>query len=170
MVTTGGKAALVFTDRGGLLVAEQPVDALDRRELDRIQHTLSQLDERLRLRIHVRQDGRPVWTVQEHVGERASLDGYMTVLYWTDDHGEPKPLTWAIVDRVKQLEGNNPFRQAMLANEQVVATARRNLREAGEEAAGDIEPRLKETRSAALHRSQGLRRSRDRRRARGENV
>lgn len=139
---------------------------------DAFDRELKRLDARLFLELRLLETGQPVWAVTEHVGERAGGPSpYRTVCYWTDEQtGEPLPLTWRLLDKVKALEGGwaRVMPALLAAEERVTAEANREIREHVQAMADDMEPRMRETRSAVLHRSVGLRMARDRRRARGE--
>ena len=158
---------IVFTRAGPLVLAEASV------EQEAFQRELRKLDARLFLERHLLNDGRPVWTVQEHVGERAGGPSpYRTVCYWDDDHGDPLPLTWRLLDKVKQLEGGweTVMERMLETTEGKVAMSQAALRDDATEIAADVLPRMKDTRSAVLPRSQSLRMSRDRQRANGKVV
>lgn len=157
---------LVYTEVGrGLVVCEAPVEAQS------ITRALKQLSDRLFLELHLTQGHGYVWTVQEHVGENAGGSPYRTVLYWTDGEGIPLPLTWRIVDKVKQLEGDAVVRITAAKEEGLRRrqAALAEVREAAAEMAGEVQKAMRPGHSAVLPRGVGLRMARDRRRARGEN-
>jgi hypothetical protein len=162
--------AIVFSQHYGgarpFVVVENSVDE------DMIGRALKRLSPNLFLEKRLRTDGTPVWAVTEHVGERAgATNPYRTVCYWSDPvTNEAWPLTWRLIDKVASLEGGLDGMVARIDehNARITQTANRELREAVDYMAHDMEPRMRETRSAVLHRSVGLRMARDKRRARGE--
>ena len=107
-------------------------------------------------------------TVKYHLGSGARPS---VVLEWRDQDG-PKPLTMAIVEQVKKQEGamSTAFNEAQLANavkrEQAIQAVGDGtydiVMSGGKSAAGK--------KSVNLPRSQSLRMSRDRARARGERI
>lgn len=151
------------SDVGGLAVVFNPADE------KQITQALRRLDDRLFLDPEVEPLGPYVYmTVKYHLG---SGHPPSTVLEWRNPDGSPKPLSMGIVEQVKRQEGAmaTAFHDAMIANE---LKRQKAIQDVGE-AAHDIAVRVKSaagTRSVNLPRSQSLRRSRDRQRARGENV
>ena len=149
---------------GSLAVVENTVD---RR---RIERELRGLDPQLFLDAEIDLRHRFVWTVKYHVGSEHPPH---LVFEWRDQKtNEPLPLTMGIVDRVKRLEGagHTVFREVSEHNRRLVAEREARSDQAYTDITNDMEPRMRDTRSAVLHRGVGLRMSRDKRRARGEKV
>ena len=135
-----------------------------------VTRALRRLDDRLFLDPEVEPLGPYVYlTVKYHLG---SGHPPSTVLEWRNPDGTPKPLSMGIVEQVKRQEGAmaTAFHDAMVANE----LKRQKAAEAVGEAAYDIAysggRSAAGTRSVNLARGQSLRRSRDKRRARGEKI
>ena len=107
------------------------------------------------------------WTVKHHIG---SGQPPIPVLEWRDYNG-PKPLTFAIVEAVKRREGGleDAVRKVLAANEKKRQETEKQVGDDAYEVALDARKATGKT-SAVLPRSQALRRSRDRQRARGNKV
>lgn len=147
----------------GLLV---PAQAMDEKAIDR---ALQRLDPRFVLTSRVsRRYQCVVYGVVLVQGDQPAVPWFE----WTDDYSRPLPLSSALLDEAQKLRprGGVSAQEAMAANEAAQERAEAETRAELDEIAADIGPRISETRSALLHRGQHLRRSRDRRRARGENV
>ena len=141
----------------GLLLAEE--EATLAREL-------WEYDRNLKLKSSVDAAGRTWWSVRAHVGSEMP-DRF--VCTWMDESGEPLPLSWGLLDLVKQLDPNT--RSVYLDEDQRDAQVRATL---AKQKADDQEALASDWSSPhgrpVLPRSQSLRRSRDKRRSRGENV
>jgi hypothetical protein len=156
---------LVHQRKGGLLVAEQ---AAVPRE---IASALRRVDPRLELRQEIdRRYHSYLWRVFVTVPDRPSV----WLFDWREEMGDPlsrpRPLSHGIVSEAseRRLGSRRAPGDPLAAND---AERERDNREAEElfETAAD-EARRRNGRLPALHRSPGLRRSRDRARSRGEHV
>lgn len=113
---------------------------------------------------------RIVWTVKYRVGHGAVL-----VTDWRDPVTlEPLELSWGLWSKIKVRENRNmhDVRAELQKENEKLREQRANAQYlAYEEIARDLIPRIKGAgHSAVLHRSQALRRSRDRARSRGHRV
>lgn len=150
---------------GGLAVAFSPTDQKS------IQRELEQLDRHLFLDPEVETvgPGAPYvfMTVKHHIGSEYPP---VLVLEWRDSNG-PIPLSHAIVERVKRQEGGlDGLVQKIIAENKAKQDA--VVKKVGDESydvALDAKKATGKT-SAVLPRSQALRMSRDRARARGKKV
>jgi len=149
--------------RGGLLVAEETAapasirDALKRIHPDLIlgQEVDSAWSQWV-WKVLLRQGDRPaIWLFDW----REALD---------DPRSRPRPLSFAIVEEAatRRVGSRRPVTDPLLANDEL---QRKHDEESIEEALGIAREVRKRPRSP-VHRSQGLRMSRDKARARGENV
>jgi hypothetical protein len=104
----------------------------------------------------------------EVAGDKPSV----CIAEWRDELGRPLPLSSGILERVRsqRARGGVAAQEAFASNEAMIEAAIRESDEAMDEIAEDVGPRIAGKRSAVLHRGHHLRRSRDQRRARGENV
>jgi hypothetical protein len=143
---------------------------LDQKAIDA---ALKRLDERLFLdpEVDVTQSYL-YFTVKYHV---AGDQPPVLILEWRhppqNGHiGEPKELSYGIVEAVKQREGGSEglVERVIAKNRERQERIDRDKVENLLEVMQDIAPRLKPTRSAVLHRGEHLARSRRKRRARGE--
>lgn len=154
-------------DVGSLAVVEQT------QERKAVERELRSLDRNLFLDPEVAFDRNGerefVWTVKEHIGSERPPH---LVLEWRDAGGRPLPLTYGIIDAVRQTEGKGEtiFTEISEHNERLRRERAARAEEAHEEIMRDMVPRLYDTRSAILHRGVHLRMSRDKRRARGWRV
>lgn len=94
------------------------------------------------------------------------------VTEWREETGRPLPLSSGILERVRsqRARGGVAAIEAFAANEAMQERNRREADEAMDEIGEDVGARISEKRSAVLHRGVGLRRARDKRRARGEKA
>lgn len=133
-----------------------------------VERALKQRDQDLRLQ------GWPsithdciLWKVVRYAGPDRPPD---TVCVWQSDRGEPYPLSSGLLDMVDRLDKNS--RSTYLSEDQRDARERdrlaRDKQAAYEDLAQDYEKRAK--RDPMLPRSQSLRLSRDKQRARGKKV
>lgn len=141
------------------------------REKDEIQAALRKIDPRIFLEKQVTFEQEAVWCVVVEVGGDQPP---MTIMEYRDEEtGKPIPdLGWRVVERVQKMDrdGGRLAAKVIRQNKERIDRARADARAHWEEIGKDFEQRMKPTRSAVLHRGQHLRRSRDKRRARGENV
>lgn len=148
----------------GLYVVEYAADS------DSIDRDLRRHDDRLFLTYEIdpRFDAKVYVVLCEVEGDRPPL----AVCEWRDEYGRPLPLSSGILDKVKSLapRGGVAAQEAFAANEAMVEAAKREADEAMDEIAEDVGDRMAGKRSASVHRGQHIRRARDKRRARGENV
>ncbi len=107
-------------------------------------------------------------TVKQHVGS-----GYppIPVLEWRDSRG-PWPLSMALVEKVRRREWAmvGAVEAVVRANKDRMEKASRDVGDAAFDIAMSDGPKATGKRSALLPRSQSLRQSRDRARAKGRNV
>lgn len=146
--------------RGDIAVVE------NRSDLEAINKELSKLDDKLFCAWNVTPTGRQAWVVYEWIGDSVPPH---RVLTWTDESGNPKPLTWAIVDAVKSTEGGaDRLWESIMADEEkrqqgisanLVANVAGIIAEDGRKAEGKV--------GALLPRSVSLRQARDRQRRQG---
>lgn len=154
----------VYTENGnGLVLAEQ---ASDERAL---QLALKRLDEDLRLGCDLDQHGRPVYKVMLYRGPEHPA---AFVCGWWDDDFTPRPLSSGLVSMVEALQkGSRAPRQDEDAHNRHVHEQNQKDFEATIDAiAADMEPHLRETHGAMLHRGVHLRRARDKQRRWGANI
>lgn len=144
------------SETGGLAVIWETRESAD------IDRQLKQIDQRLFL--DPEHDGQRVfWTVKFWNGERANPPVSL-ILDWR------KPLTDQLVQEVKRQYQRGPLDLEAIrkANLELQARKAEEAQETYEELTRDFERHDK--RSHVVHRSQGLRMSRDRQRARGRKV
>lgn len=135
-----------------------------------VQARLRELDDRLFLEKQITLSNEEVWCVVVDVGLGHPP---MTILEWRDDSGRPIPyLSERIVGRVAQMDrdAGKLYAKVIAANAALVEMQREHALQEWEAISEDMIPRMSGTRSAVLPRGQWLRRSRDRRRARGEKL
>lgn len=110
--------------------------------------------------------GRRVYKVYRYAGSDRPAE---FLLFWGDEHGNAFPLSMAIVDAVQRLDKNlrgfDP-RDADVHNAALRMARERESRDWGDELAREFEGKLEGKKSSPLHRSQSLRRARDKVRAR----
>jgi len=138
--------------------------AADERTVER---ELQRLDPRLYLTYELER-GRPCYRVMcEYAGDK-----FLPVCDWRDEKGEPLPLSSGLVEQVRSLSprGGVAVQESIAANEALQAQVDADSEREIDEIVADMGPRISEKRSACLPRGVHLRRSRDRRRAKGENV
>jgi hypothetical protein len=136
---------------------------------DHILRALRQLDDRLFLEKQITLQNEEVWCVCISVGSEIPP---ITLVEWRDDEGRPiHYLSDRLVARVANLDRDERvLKQRVLdANLALVDEKRKQADAAYAEIELDL-PRLKGTRSAVFPRGQYLRRSRDKRRGRGEKA
>lgn len=147
---------------GALDVVETPKDK------NAIQHAIRQIDDRLFIEMQRTLRGEDVWCVVCPVGsDRPPI----TILEWRDENDEPIPhLASGLINRVERMErdGKRLSAAVMKANSDLIETQRRDTTGAYRDIVHDMQAR--EHRSAVLPRSQSLRMSRDKERARGKKV
>lgn len=136
-----------------------------------VQAELERLDPDLFLLAHDLPGGRKVYEVFVDRGDRPAR----RIVWWADDNGKPLPLTMLIVDRVKSLQKRSRDDERVVErtfahNAAVAERVSRDAEEAFETVAAEVLPYMSETRSGVLPRSQALRLSRDRQRARGKRI
>lgn len=149
---------------GALHVIETP------KSKDEILRALKRIDDRLFIEKQVTFENEAVWCVVVNVGGDIPP---LTILEWRDEHGNPIPdLTSGIIGRVERMErdAGKLTAKVIKANADRLERARRDAREAWQDMGREFEARMKETRSAVLHRGIHLRRHRDRLRAMGAKV
>jgi hypothetical protein len=141
----------------------------ERPNMESITRELRSIDQRLFLEKQITYQGDAVWCVVCDIG---SGQPPVTLLEYRDRDREPIPLDSGIIDRVRRMErdGEKLTRRAIEANKRMVEMQQRRSRDAYEEIAGDMIPRIFDRTRPILHRSQALRMSRDKRRARGERA
>jgi hypothetical protein len=148
---------------GALYVIRENSDDALRRELKRI-------DDRLFFEKQITYTDEEVWCVcVDFSGDQPP----MTILEWRDEKGRPIPyLDSGIIERVKQVDrsGRQLSERVLRENQARIESLRRQSREQYTEVARDMVPRVLDQRRPVLHRSQALRMSRDKRRARGEKA
>lgn len=149
--------------RHGALYVVQ--DTAGKPEIDR---ALREIDPRLFTERQVAFDGSVVWCV---VTEMAGDHPPLTILEWRDENDKPiSDLASGIVDRVRAME-RDPIvlaKKLRARNEARRKSIDKARDEAYEDMAHDMIPSIEGRRSAVLPRSQALRMSRDRMRARGD--
>lgn len=151
---------LVRLDDSGLFVAEQISDSVA------VERALNQIDHPIAGRLFVTREvdhgyGTYVWRVMVDNGDEPAE----CVTEWRDDSGRPLPLSSGLVGKVqRQIHDGSPdlVMQMVEANRRREQQVTKAVDEAFAEIAADVGPRLKETRSALLHRGVHLRRSRGR--------
>lgn len=137
---------------------------------DKVQAELQKLDDRLFLEKQITMANEEVWCVVVNVG----LDQPpVTLMEWRDESGEPIPyLTDRIVSRVAAMErdGHKLYAKVIQANADKVEIDRKIALYQYEELGRDMGPRIEGKIRPVLPRSQALRMSRDKMRARGRKV
>lgn len=144
----------------GLVVAEQGGDGAA------IERNLRQLDPELRLVPGGIVNERVLWTVRAYQGpDRPSV----LVLVWQDADGVPLPLSSRLLDEVQRHArgGRGDVKDADTLNRERQAREDKRAEAESEALTGDW---LMKNGRPMLHRSQSLRRARDKRRARGEKI
>lgn len=157
--------SLVYSDRGGLLVAEHGADAVSvERALKDHDRSLLLIPPGVQFADRPQRNG---WRVYRKAGGDRPPE---FLCFWGDDHANPYPLSHGLVDLVKQMDRNTRARYLddIAANAIRQAEIDKRVERDNEALKDDYLPM--EGRSPVLHRGQGLRRSRDKRRARGEKV
>lgn len=143
----------------GLFVSEQVSDS------ESVERALNALDHPVADRLFVTREvdqrfGSWVWRVMIWNGDRPAEN----LCEWRDQAGQPLPLSHGLVDRVRaQMASRDGDRLGIALaeqNERHSERVRREVDDALDEIAADVGPRMRETRSAVLHRGQHLRRSR----------
>jgi hypothetical protein len=144
------------TDSGLLLAEEESAVA----------ESLWEYDRNLKLRSAVDAAGRTFWSVRAHVG--GDIPDRL-VCVWVDEQGNPLPLSSGLLELVKQLDPNtrSVYLDEDTRNERRRAEVEKVARQRDADLADDMIPKHGRP---VLPRSQSLRRARDKRRARGENV
>ena len=152
------------SSHNGLLVAENSVDGRA------VSAALKKINPDLRLLpVEMHEDGMLLYKVFLYQGpdRRAAF-----VCAWTDDYGRPLPLSHRLIDKVNSLRPDAPTRQPDMdeQNDRHRDRVLKEFRDATREVTEDIVRRASVGRNPVLHRGVGLRRARDKRRGRGENV
>jgi hypothetical protein len=148
-----------------MLLSQRPsgllVPAQDERAIER---ELARIDPRLYLTYEIERGQRLYRVMCEYAGDK-----YLPVCDWRDEQGEPLPLSTGLLELVRSLapRGGVTAQETFEANERLRQQAEREFHDDLEEIVADMGPRLRETRSAVLPRGTHLRRSREKRRARG---
>ena len=155
--------AMTYTKTdSGLLVAE------NRASREAVAAALRDHDRDLRLVPSVdNEHGKVLWKVYSYRGSETPA---VFVLAWMDDHRVPLPLSMSLVDRVKQSDRNSraPRVSEDDLNRQLIEQRRNEQSQIATDVRDDMAPRLTGRTRTILPRSQSLRMSRDKRRARGE--
>lgn len=144
----------VLSNHGPLLVAAQ---ATDERALSR---ALKQIDDRLILALNPDDEtGRHVWQILiRYSGDRPAH----LWISWTDDHGQPLPLSSAILEKVKRLRDADAFRDPRDHNTDLRLRELREEYAEAKEIAADMLPRIEGRKQTVLHRGVHLRQARAR--------
>lgn len=146
--------------QSGLILARETTDGAA------LERALKRLDRDLTLQAWPQPAGPPIWKVVRYAGpDRPPEPIYSHI----DRYGDPLPLTWGLIDEVQQLDKNARVRRldADAKNAAFKEQLEKDWERDAEAIADDWA--FKHGRPV-LHRSQALRRSRDRRRAGGEKV
>jgi hypothetical protein len=148
---------------GALAVVEDPRSAAE------VNADLRRIDPRLFCEQQVTLAGDVVWCVVVAVGGDIPP---VTIHEWRDEQKRPLPLSSGIVREVQRMErdGGKLAAEVIKHNRDLIDSRRQTADTAYREIQDDMMPRMKGTRSAALHRGQHLRRSRDKHRADGEKL
>lgn len=149
------------TTDSGLVVAEQAMDEAA------VRRALKEWDPDLRLVPQASEKlGTTLWKVMRTTGSDRPAE---FVCAWQSDRGEPYPLSMRILDLVKQLDKNtrSSYQSVEERDARRRAELERETQQRNEDLADDWTPKHGRP---VLPRSQSLRMSRDRRRARGEKV
>ena len=153
-------AGLVYTNYGGLVLAEQAMDESS------VRRALKRLDPELRL---ARDDseGAPLYRVFKFMGESSPA---AWICDWRGEDGKPLPLTHRLLDKVQGLAlgSRAPQPDPEAHNQRLREQAAIEWQEALSEQIKDGERRLK--RAPCFPPGQYLRQSRDKQRARGHNL
>lgn len=143
--------SLVYLPRGGIVVASE---AADERSLS---EALKRFDPDLVLTWELDDRGRQVYEVRKLVGrDRPAL----LVCRWTDDYGEPLPLSHALLDHVKQHQRGGRLAQWEEDERRRDESERAEAFEEALEIARDTLDRVSGKKLSPLHRGAHLRRSR----------
>jgi hypothetical protein len=144
----------------GLILAEEIPDAAS------VERQLKQIDRGLSLQAWPRQDGPPIWRVVLHyAGDRPPE----TIASWIDQSGEPLPLSSRLVDLVRSLDKNSRVAYVDADGKNAQFEEQRERDNARDEEALIADWRMPHGRPV-LPRSQSLRRSRDKQRAKGKKL
>jgi len=146
----------------GLLVAEESAEGAA------VARALRDHDSELRLvPQHSESLGGRYWAVYRYAGSEKPAEPVCT---WLGENGEPIPLSFGLVEKVKRLDrsSRDETPEADAANAALKVSNDRERDRRVEDLVDDWYRR--EGRLAVLPRGQHLRRARDKRRARGENV
>lgn len=149
---------------GSLYVVEEA------RDKNEILQELKRIDRRLFLEKQITFDQESVWCVVVDVGGDQPP---ITILEYRDENGKPIPdLGWRIIEKMQRMERDGQMLAAKVIrdNQRRIDRAREDARRHWEDLGREFEERMSPTRSAVLHRGQYLRRSRDKRRNRGEKI
>lgn len=149
---------------GSLAIVEETWDKR------RINDELQRIDRALFLDAEVDPKwGRLVWCVKVHIGSETPPH---LVFQWRDEAGAPLALSSGLIEEVKKIEhrisrGRSMVQVAQEANDARTASVNKSAEEAYAEIAEDVARKLHPVHSAVLPRSQALRMSRDKKRAKG---
>lgn len=110
---------------------------------------------------------RQVWTwkVYRYAGSEREAE---FLLVWADEDGTPRPLSMNLVDEVQRHDRNlrGDLVDAAVHNARLRAERHKDYQREAEEIVREFGPKLDGTRLPVIHRSQSLRRARDKARAR----
>jgi len=145
----------------GLYVVEQAADfATIDRELRRFDDRLS-----LTFEIDSRTQHRVYQVLCQYAGDHVAV-----LCEWRDEWGFPLPLSSGLIEQVRVQRAQEAVTDYAAINAAAAARAAQESDEEMDEITRDMGPRISAKRSAVLQRGAGLRRARDRRRARGEKA
>lgn len=131
-----------------------------------LERALKQIDPDLALQGWPQRDGPPLWKVVRYCGPDRPPE---TIASWVDDRGNPLPLTEGLLDVVRRLDRNTraEYVDPDEKNRRLKELVERDWELDTEAAREDWNPKHGRP---VLPRSQSLRMSRDKQRARGKKV
>lgn len=146
--------------QSGLILATESMDAAA------LEPLLRKLDPDLSLQAWPSRDGPPTWKVVRHFSRDHPPE---TICSWVDDSGRPLPLGEGLLDLVRRLDRNQraTYVDPDVRNRQLKEALDKNWDDETEALTDDW--RFKHGRPV-LPRSQSLRMSRDKQRAKGKKV
>lgn len=141
----------------------------DARDSDSLLRDLRAIDDRIFLERQITLENEAVWCVVVNVGGDHPP---LTILEWRDQEGNPLELSSGIVDRVARMDRDEKrlIASVMRQNAERIEAQRQQSRAEWREMGEDFQKRTSSGYSAVLPRGQYLRRSRDKRRGRGDKV
>lgn len=148
---------------GALYVVESASDS------GQIARELKALDSRLFLERQMTLTNEVVWCVVMSLGDQPP----QTIMEWRGPRDEPIELSYGIVNRIKEMMGRDSYdlgKRAVERNNELMERRRKDSLAGYTEVFRQGERLLAPGHSALLPRGQGLRRSRDKERARGRKV